>query len=124
MLLTQTPTGLTAMSTSIDTLSAQTLKVSCAAHLLNSTKRQEIGIHAIWVILQLRTLQIIMESAENSFTNKKKKLLQELPKHLARQLLMTTRSLIPYTLSQKNGFVRSFLVLIFICRALLFRCCR
>lgn len=35
------------MSTYIDTLSAQTLKVSHAAYFLNSFKRQEIGIHAI-----------------------------------------------------------------------------
>jgi hypothetical protein len=35
------------MSTSIDTLSSQYLKVSHAAHSLNSTKRQEIGIQAI-----------------------------------------------------------------------------
>lgn len=35
------------MPTSIDTLSSQTLKVSYAALSLNSTKRQEIGIHAI-----------------------------------------------------------------------------
>jgi hypothetical protein len=31
----------------INTLSSQTLKVSHAAHSLNSAKRQEIGIHAI-----------------------------------------------------------------------------
>jgi hypothetical protein len=35
------------MSASIDTLSAQNLKVSHAAHSLNSIKRQEIGIQAI-----------------------------------------------------------------------------
>jgi hypothetical protein len=35
------------MSTSIDTLSAQKLKVSHAAHALNSIQRQEIGIQAI-----------------------------------------------------------------------------
>jgi hypothetical protein len=35
------------MSTFIDTLSSQYLKVSHAAHFLNSTKRHEIGIQAI-----------------------------------------------------------------------------
>jgi hypothetical protein len=38
---------MTAMSASIDTLSSQKLKVSHAAHAINSTKRKEIGIRAI-----------------------------------------------------------------------------
>jgi hypothetical protein len=47
MLFFKKNTGLTAMSTSIDTISQQKLKVSHVAHFLTSVQRQNIGIQAI-----------------------------------------------------------------------------
>jgi hypothetical protein len=65
------------MAILIDTLSVQTLKVSHVAHSLNSTKRQEIGIHAIGGYTPISHVADRYGISRKFVFNKKKRLVRD-----------------------------------------------
>ena len=104
------------MSTSINTLFSQNLKVSHAAHLLNSTKRKEIGIHAITGITPISQVANLYSVSRKFVYQQKEKALDgiayafEKPSTMDKEVLFH----IPVT---KKWLEQVSLGLIFICRS-------
>lgn len=117
MLLTQTPTGLTAMSTLINTLSSQTLKVSHAAHSLNLSKRQEIGIHAIGGHIPISHVADQYGVSRKFVYQQKEKALEGISKAFSKPSPDDAEKILFYIPVTKQWLCQVVLALIFICRA-------
>ena len=105
------------MSTSIDTLSAQTLKVSHAAHSLNSTKRQEIGIHAIGGYTPISHVADRYGVSRKFVYQQKEKALEGNSKAFDKQTSKMSEKILFYIPVTKKWLMQVLLALIFICRA-------
>lgn len=117
MYLTQTPTGLTAMSTSIHTLSSQTLKVSHAAHSLNSIKRQEIAIQAIGGYTPISHVADSYGVSRKFVYQQKEKALGGIAQAFDKQTPGNSEKVLFYIPVTKKWLMQVLLALIFICRA-------
>jgi hypothetical protein len=117
LLPTQTPTGLTAMPTLIDTLFAQTLKVSHAAHSLNSTKRQEIGIHAIGGYTPISHVADRYGVSRKFVYQQKEKALAGIAQAFSKPASDDGEKVLFYIPVTKQWLCQVVLALIFICRA-------
>lgn len=117
MYLTQTLTGLIAMPTLIDTLSAQTLKVSHAAHSLNSTKRQEIGIHAIGGYTPISHVADRYGVSRKFVYQQKEKVLAGIVQTFSKSASDDDEKVLFYIPVTKQWLCQVVLALIFICRS-------
>jgi hypothetical protein len=104
------------MSTLINTLFFQTLKVSCAAHSLNSIKRQEIGIQAIGGYTPISHVADRYGVSRKFVYKQKEKALEGIAQAFNQPTSKDEKVLfyIPVT---KKWLTQVLLALIFICRA-------
>jgi hypothetical protein len=114
---TQTPTGLNAMSTSIDTLSSQTLKVSHAAQSLNSFKRQEIGIRAIGGNTPISHVASHYGVSRKFVYQQKEKARNGIAQAFDKSSFDESEKVLFYIPVTKKWLLQVLLALIFICRA-------
>lgn len=105
------------MSTLIDTLSAQTLKVSHAAHSLNSLKRQEIGIHAIGGYTPISHVADQYGVSRKFVYKQKEKALAGITHAFNEQAPDDGQKVLFYIPVTKQWLCQVVLALIFICRA-------
>jgi hypothetical protein len=117
LLLTQTPTGLTAMSTSIDTLSSQKLKVSHAAHSLNSNDRRKIGIQAIGGFTPISHVADHYSVSRKFVYQQKEKALKGITHAFEKPSSNDSDKILFYIPVTKKWLMQVLLALIFICRA-------
>lgn len=106
-----------AMSTSIDTLSSQYLKVSHAAHSLNSTKRQEIGIQAIGGNTPILHMADRYGVSRKFVYQQKEKALGGIAQAFDKPLSNGDEKVLFYIPVTKKWLMQVLLALIFICRA-------
>src|SRR5690349_21834335 len=104
------------MSASIDILSAQNLKVSHAAHSLNSIKRREIGIQAIGGHAPISHVANCYGVSRKFVYQQKEKALAGITQAFEESVLEEDKVLfyIPVT---KKWLMQVVLALLFICRA-------
>jgi hypothetical protein len=105
------------MPTLIDTLSAQTLKVSHAAHSLNSTKRQEIGIHAIGGYTPISHVADHYGVSRKFVYQQKEKALEGIAQAFSKPTSGNAEKVLFYIPVTKQWLCQVVLALIFICRA-------
>lgn len=105
------------MPTPIDTLFAQTLKVSCAAHSLNSTKRQEIGIHAIGGYTPISHVADRYGVSRKFVYQQKEKALAGIAQAFNKSAFDNGEKVLFYIPVTKQWLCQVVLTLIFICRA-------
>jgi hypothetical protein len=105
------------MSTSNDTLSAQTLKVSHAALSLNSTKRQEIGIHAIGGYTPISHVADRYGVSRKFVYQQKEKALAGIAQAFSKPASADSEKVLFYIPVTKQWLCQVVLALIFICRA-------
>jgi hypothetical protein len=117
LLSTQTTTGLIAMSNSIDTLSYQKLKVSCAAHSLNFISRQEIGIQAIGGNTPISHVAGHYGVSRKFVYQQKEKALNGIAQAFDKQSSAKEDEVLFYIPVTKKWLMQVLLALIFICRA-------
>lgn len=105
------------MSTSNHTLSAQTLKVSHAAHSLNSNKRQEIGIHAIGGYTPISHVADRYGVSRKFVYQQKEKALEGIAQAFHKPVSDEGEKVLFYIPVTKKWLCQVVLALIFICRA-------
>jgi hypothetical protein len=105
------------MSTSIDTLSSQNLKVSHAAHSLNSAKRQEIGIQAIGGYTPISHVADRYGVSRKFVYQQKVKALGGIAHAFDNSASEDTEKVLFYIPVTKKWLMQVLLALIFICRA-------
>ncbi len=105
------------MSTLIDTLSSQTLKVSHAAHALNSIQRQEIGIHAIGGCTPISHIADRYSVSRKFIYQQKEKALNGIAQAFDKPASQTNEKVLFYIPVTKKWLTQVLLALIFICRA-------
>src|SRR5271154_4965966 len=105
------------MSTSINTLSSQSLKVSHAAHSLNSIKRQEIGIQAIGGYTPISHVADRYGVSRKFVYQQKEKVLCGISQAFNQPVSKDGEKVLFYIPVTKKWLVQVLLALIFICRA-------
>lgn len=100
-----------------DTLSAQTLKVSHAAHSLNSIKRQEIGIHAIGGYTPISHVADRYGVSRKFVYQQKEKALAGVAQAFSEPTSDDGEKVLFYIPVTKKWLFQVVLALIFICRA-------
>jgi hypothetical protein len=105
------------MSTSIDTLSSQKLKVSHAAHSLNSSKRQEIGIQAIGGHTPISHVASLYGVSRKFVYQQKEKALGGIEHAFDQPASKDGEKILFYIPVTKKWLMQVLLALIFICRA-------
>jgi hypothetical protein len=105
------------MPTLIDILFAQTLKVSHAAHSLNSTKRQEIGIHAIGGYTPISHVADRYGVSRKFVYQQKEKALAGIAQAFNQPVSDDGEKVLFYIPVTKQWLCQVVLALIFICRA-------
>lgn len=105
------------MSTSNDTLFSQTLKVSHAAQSLNSTKRQEIGIHAIGGYTPISHVADRYGVSRKFVYQQKEKALAGIAQAFSKPASNDGEKVLFYIPVTKQWLCQVVLALIFICRA-------
>ena len=105
------------MPISNDTLFTQTLKVSHAAHSLNSTKRQEIGIHAIGGCTPISHVADRYGVSRKFVYQQKEKALEGIAQAFDKQTSKDGEKILFYIPVTKKWLMQVLLSLIFICRA-------
>jgi uncharacterized protein YqgV (UPF0045/DUF77 family) len=104
------------MPTLNDTLSAQTLKVSHAAHSLNSITRQEIGIHAIGGYTPISHVADRYGVSRKFVYQQKEKALAGIAQAFNKQTADDGKKVLFYIPVTKQWLCQVVLALIFICR--------
>src|SRR5258708_7932862 len=105
------------MSTLNDTPSAQSLKVSHVAHSLNSTKRQEIGIHAIGGYTPISHVAGRYGVSRKFVYQQKEKALEGIAQAFSKPVSDDGEKVLFYIPVTKKWLFQVVLALIFICRA-------
>ena len=100
-----------------DILSAQTLKVSHAAHSLNSAKRQEIGINAIGGYIPISHVANRYGVSRKFVYQQKEKALAGIVKAFHKPISEDKEKVLFYIPVTKQWLCQVVLALIFICRA-------
>lgn len=105
------------MSTSIDTLSSQNLKVSHAAYSLNSAKRQEIGVQAIGGYTPISHVADSYGVSRKFVYQQKEKALAGVAQAFSKPTSDDGKKVLFYIPVTKQWLCQVVLALIFICRA-------
>lgn len=105
------------MSTSINTLSSQTLKVSHAAQSLNSAKRQEIGIRAIAGNTPISHVADHYDVSRKFVYQQKQKALNGIAQAFDNPSFDDDEKILFYIPVTKKWLIQVLLALIFVCRA-------
>ena len=105
------------MSVSINTLSSQSLKVSHAAHSLNSIKRQEIGIQAIGGYTPISHVADRYGVSRKFVYQQKEKALDGIAQAFDKPASKDGEKVLFYIPVTRKWLMQVLLALIFICRA-------
>jgi hypothetical protein len=105
------------MSVSNNTLFSQTLKVSHAAHSLNSVIRQEIGIHAIGGYTPISHVADRYGVSRKFVYQQKEKALNGITQAFNKPTSKDSEKVLFYIPVTKKWLMQVLLALIFICRA-------